>query len=266
VTPVMPLRFGERWLPAQNGEPALKVEGNIVSAPLGQALSVAALGPISVLGNEFTSQSVVIEKEPSATTAAATVAIMDLGLSMEWYGQLLLFSSVANGSISADGSFVPQSQPGLDDQRIGAYLANGNVLFANNQCVLDVLERGITLSRYSVGIFSLDDIAFHGNQCDCSLFDDRVYAQVFLFGFSVRMIDNRLKETLFHAVYSATTFGFLNMTTHNQTTHCLLRLAFTPALLVGDRNTVLIDPSGATGRCERFTQVKSDFGLSHAHI
>ena len=262
-----PLTLRGRTVPGQNGEPALKVEGNVVSVPLGQALSVTALGPISVVANEFTSRGVVAEEasastvaaNPIAAIAAATVAILDLGVSMEWYGQLLLFSSVANGSVSPAGLTAPQTRAGLDDQRLGAYMANGNVLFANNQCVLDVLEKGVTFSRYSIGIFSLDDIAFHGNQCDCSLFDDRVYAQIVLFGFSVRMIDNRLKETLFHAVYSATTFGLVNMTTHNQTTHCLLRLALTPALLVGDRNTVLIDPGG-TSRCEPFSQVKRDFG------
>jgi len=248
-----------RTVPGQNGEPALKVEGNVVSVPLGQALSVTALGPISVVANEFTSRGVVAEvasastvaANPIAAIAAATVAILDLGASMENSGQLLLFSSVANGSVSADGLNAPQTRSGLDDLRLGACMANGKVLFANNQCVLDVLETGVTFSRYSIGIFSLDDIAFHGNQCDCVLFDDRVFAQVVLFGFSVRMVDNRLTETLRRAVYSATTFGFLNMTTHNQTTHCLLRQAFTPALLIGDRNTVLIDPAG-TAYCKPF--------------
>jgi len=254
-----PLTLRGRTVPGQNGEPALKVEGNVVSVPWGQALSVTALGPISVVANEFTSRGVVAEEasastvaaNPIAAIAAATVAILDLGASMENSGQLLLFSSVANGSVSADGLNPTQTRSGLDDLRLGACMANGKVLFANNQCVLDVLETGITFSRYSIGIFSLDDIAFHGNQCDCVLFDDRVYAQVFLFGFSVRMVDNRLTETLRRAVYSATTFGFLNMTTHNQTTHCLLRQAFTPALLIGDRNTVLIDPAG-TDYCKPF--------------
>jgi Family of unknown function (DUF6519)/Right handed beta helix region len=258
VTPLVPLRFVDRWYPAQNGEPALKIEGNVVSAPLGQALSVTALGPISVVANEFTSRGVVFQGL-GETVPPTTIFIANLGMSMEMYAQLVLFSSVANGSVSADGLNTQTPRSGLDDSRIGAYLADGNVLFANNQCMLDVLESGSTKSFSSINIFSLDDVAFHGNQCDCSLFDDQMHTQAFLWGISLRMIDNRLKETLFHATYSAITFGLVNMTVHNQTTHCLLRRASTPACLIGDPNTVMIDPNGK-GRCTPYSQVKSDFG------
>jgi hypothetical protein len=258
ISPVTPLRFGRLTLPGQNGEPALKVEANVVSVPLGQALSVTALGPVSVVANEFTTRGVV-QRGPGATFVAATVAILDLGLSNELYLQFLTFSAVAKGSLSTAGLAAPATRPGLDDQRLGAYLANGNVLFADNQCVLDVFETGVTLSVSSILIFSLDDIAFHGNQCDCSLLDDIVLAQAILFGFSLRASDNRLKESLFNAIFSAITFGLMNTTADNQATHCLLMRAFLPAYLVAAPNTVLIDPTG-TGRCETYAHVQNNFG------
>ncbi|HYT61824.1 MAG TPA: DUF6519 domain-containing protein [Haliangiales bacterium] len=258
VSPVTPVRFGTQTIPGQNGEPALKVHENVVSVPLGQALTVTALGPLAVTDNQFTSRGVV-QRGAGATFIAATVAILDLGLSNELYLQFLAFSAVAKGSLSTAALAAPAARPGLDDQRLGAYLANGNVLFADNQCVLDVFETGVTLSASSITIFSLDDISFHGNQCDCNLADDLVLAHVVLFGFSLRASDNRLKESLLRALFSAMTLGFLNMTTNNQTTHCLLARAFVPAYLVNAANTVLIDPAG-TGYCERFSVVQNTFG------
>jgi hypothetical protein len=258
ITPVTPLRFGRLTIPGQNGEPALKVEGNVVSVPLGQALSVTALGPLSVVANEFTSRGVV-QSGAGNTFMAATVAILNLGLSNELYLQFLAFSAISSGSLATNTLAAPPARPGLDDQRLGAYLANGNVLFANNQCVMDVAETGVTLSVSSILILSLDDIGVDSNQCDCSLIDDIVLAQVILFGFSVRANGNRLKESLGRAVFSGVTFGLMNTTAHNQATHCLLMRAFLPAYLVAAPNTVLIDPAG-TGRCEAYARVQSNFG------
>lgn len=259
VAPVSPVRVGRLLLPSQNGEPALKVHDNIVSAPLGQALSVTALGPLSVVGNQFTSHGVV-QRGPSSTFVAATVAILNLGLSTEFYLQFLAFSAIAQGALRVDNlAAAPTARPGLDDQRIGAFLAGGNVLFANNQCLLDVIEAGITLSVSSVTIFSLDDIGFMDNQCDCNLLDDLVLAQVVLFGFSLRACTNRLKESLLHARFSALTLGLVNTTTHNQATHCVLARAYIPAYLVGTPNTVLIDPLG-TGYCEGNSRILPGFG------
>jgi hypothetical protein len=259
VVPMSPVRVGRLQLPAQNGEPALKVHDNIVSAPLGQALSATALGPLSVLSNQFTSRGVV-QRGSSSTFIAATVAILNLGLSTEFYLQFLAYAAIAKGSLDVDKlAAAPASRLGLDDQRLGAYLAGGNVLFANNQCMLDVIETGITLSVSSIAIFSLDDIGFVGNQCDCNLLDDIVLSHVVLFGFSLRACNNRLKESLLHARFSGLTLGLVNTTTDNQATHCILARALIPAYLVGTPNTVLIDPLG-TSYCQASSRILPDFG------
>ncbi|KEF42629.1 MAG: hypothetical protein ER33_05030 [Cyanobium sp. CACIAM 14] len=259
LAPVSPVRIGRLQLPAQNGEPALKVHDNVVSAPLGQALSVTALGPLSVVGNQFTSRGVV-QRGPAATFLAATVAILNLGLSTEFYLQFLAYAAIAKGGLAVDTlTAAPAARPGLDDQRLGAFLAGGNVLFTGNQCLLDVIEAGISLSVSSVTIFSLDDIGFADNQCDCNLLDDLVLSHVVLFGFSLRACGNRLKESLLHARFSAITLGLANTTVHNQTTHCLLARAYIPAYRVASPNTVLIDPLG-TGYCESASRILPGFG------
>jgi hypothetical protein len=111
----------------------------------------------------------------------------------------------------------------------------------------------------SILIASLDDIGFHNNQCDSDLFlGDFVFVQAILFGMSVRATDNRFKEGLFGAWLSAMTFGLLNMTTNNQSTHCLL---IRGDLVVDQPNTVLI--SGTNPRiCAPFGRVKQNFGKS----
>jgi hypothetical protein len=247
VANTIPVTIAANTYPRQDGVPAIKVHDNIVSHPLGQALSLTALGPVSVVGNQFTSMGMILKLD-SPTFWAACVMISNLGQSDEIYAQLLSFSGIVNGDVVSAGD-VPDvtddsvllPQPGLDDQRRGQYLADGNVLFANNQCVLDLAETGVSLALTSILVTSLDDIAFSDNQCDCNLIDDAVLIQAFLFGFSVRMNDNRLKEGVLNALFSAATIGLMNATTDNQSTHCLLVAGIIPALKVSTGNAALMD-------------------------
>jgi hypothetical protein len=231
VSPKTSVLIEDKAYPRQNGVPALKVSDNIVSQPLGRALSSTALGPVCVEGNEFTSRGVVLQ-EWNPSFIAATVAIMNLGLSSEWRLQVSRFSG---GTIAApvdtervtleeDTIVVPPRQ-GLDDRAIGRYLANGNVKFNDNQCVLDLQESCRSLALTSIAILSLDDVAFHNNQCDCDLLNDFIFVHAAFLGFSVRVNDNRFKEDLLGALLSSASLGlFLNMITNNQASHCLLAL------------------------------------------
>lgn len=235
------LSQGQVSVPFSNGVPAVKIHENMVSVPLGQALSLVALGPVSVVGNQFTSLGMVMRQD-SPTFIAATVLIFNIGLSNELWLQLLGFMVVHKGQINAPGKpgafGDPDAQPGLDDARLGQYLANGNVLFTNNQCQLNLLEKGWSIPLSSITILTLDDIAFHNNQCDCDLFDDFVFWQAMLIGMSVRVSDNRFKESLVNALLSAVTYGWINITTDNQATHCLLILGH---LYLNKQNIIMID-------------------------
>lgn len=247
ITPTVPTPIGGKLYPNQNGVPAAKVHDNVASQPLGQALSLTALGPVSVANNHFTSRGMVLKlNPPSPSFIAATVMILNLGMSNELYLQLTNFSGVLYGngnptagpSVSGDAVLVPRE--GLDDKRIGQYLANGNVLFSDNRCDLNLLETGLGFALSSVAIFSLDDLGFHCNQCDCNLLDDYVIVQALLFGVSLRVSDNRFKEGMLNAIYSAMTIGFMNATTNNQSTHCLLVSGLIPSLKVESGNKALI--------------------------
>ncbi|WP_204141057.1 DUF6519 domain-containing protein [Halomicronema sp. CCY15110] len=268
VAPAIALEFLDFTFARQNGMAAANIAHNVVSTPLGQALALAALGPVAVLGNQLTTQGIVSNIRTSpATFIAATVAILNLGLSNEFYGQFIAFAAVRSQQLNAKAGFtvsddgvVSLPQPGLDTQGIGQRLANGNVLFSHNQVVLDLLElREVDFALSSIFIASLDDISFQNNQCDSSLLADFILTQAFLFGISLRVNDNRFKEGLVNALFSAVTLGLMNTTTDNQSTHCLLVRPNSGLFGRESENTILVDVFFGQVRdnvyfCEAMTQ------------
>lgn len=234
------------------GFPALTFAGNIVKAPVGQALWVMALGPVSVLGNQLTTGHVDFTKA-DFVFAPATVFIFNLGLSNELY-----FQSFFSAITSSEGT-----NPGFDDLRLGQRLAGGSVEVANNQISLDLLERegraGVLFT--SLLVMSLDDIGFQNNQCICNLGadEDFVLVHALLFGFSLRVTGGRFTESLGRAMYSAMTMGLLNTTAHNQSTHCLLVAG--PASLTQDGPNTIFFPthcrSDMRNTAATFTETKA---------
>jgi hypothetical protein len=230
VPGIVPLEIGGESYPRQGGEPALRVHDNIVSQPLGQALFVQALGPVSVHGNQFTSRGLIMDIANPSFWAAA-VFILNLGWSNEFYLQLLGFTGatadpIEPGDLPVGGDeFIPEPRGGLDDYGLGRYLANGNVLFTNNQVLSDLMEPGVAFAVSSVLIVSLDDVTIQDNQLDCDFLADVLFTNLLAAGMTLRINNNRFKETLFIALFSSVGLGLLfNNTSDNQATHCFLHL------------------------------------------
>jgi hypothetical protein len=195
----------------------------------------------------------------TGTFIASTVAILNLGVSNEFYLQLILFALLKNFNVTTAG----KGRPGLDDGLLGRSLSNGNVLFNDNQCNLDVMETGVSLSLSSILILTLDDIGFQNNQCECNLLDDIVLAQTMLIGLSVRASDNRFKDGSIIEIlggvtglFSALTLGLFNTTTDNQSTHCLWIIGL-PNLTV-DHSNVSLNMIGNKRACCRFLMHKDE--------
>ena len=151
--------------------------------------------------------------------------IVDLGTSRDLAFELLTYNGVHNahsyGAPSNELSNLAPRPGGTVEHQFG-YLRSGNVIFSNNQCALDLLEAGLSFALSSILIFSLDDVAFNNNQCDCNLFDDFLLTNALLFGITIRANDNRFREGLLNAVLSAVTVGLVNITTDNEATHFLV--------------------------------------------
>jgi hypothetical protein len=238
--------------PDQNGVPAARIHDNIVTTPLGQALFLNALGAVSVLNNQFTTRGVV-QKEISTGFFASTIWIINLGFSDEFYLEYLLFATI--------GSEDSKPRPGLDDATPGRVLANGQVLFANNQVGTDFLAAGPTFSLAPILITTLDDLGFHDNQCEADLLIDFIISQAVLFGLSLRTTSNRFEEGVLNAILSALTVGILaNTTALNQSTHCIIALPLNSNSLIDTLNTAIVGPNpllsgGATVTCESYREL-----------
>jgi hypothetical protein len=237
-----------RPVPLPTGEPAARIHDNIVTAPVGRALHLNALGAVSVEGNHLVSRGVVPGFSAIfSSQLAATVWLLDLGFSNEYYLGFLLFS--------AAGKSAPAFQPGLDQFGLGRSLATGQVLFNDNRVSFDALDVASSFALSSVLIATADDLGFQDNHCDANLLNDFVVTNGFLLGVSSRTNSNRFAEGMLNAFFSAVTVGFIaNTTTTNQATHCILALG---ARLKFAFNTEIIGLFGHGQSCDRIQQAFS---------
>lgn len=250
----------------QDGTPALRLHDNVIVAHAGRALEVVALGPVSIQSNQLTAIGADFRARSArsplglnvppgsplgmftAALGGAVALVVNLGTSNELYFQLAGFSGLnLAGSLAQPQGDRPDNRP---------VLAGGNIQFNDNQLVLDALDPVSSFVLTACSIFTMDDLAFSDNQCDCDLVLDFAVANALLWGFSTRVTSNRFEEGVLNALYSAITLGFLNTTTGNQGTHCFVRIA--PVLPPSHENTVLIQrlPGGA-GACESASTTES---------
>jgi hypothetical protein len=243
-----------------DGIPAIKVHDNVVVQPLGQALFLLAFGPVSVVGNHLTSQGVDYQASPFSLLGGAVI-IMNLGISKDLLGWLLV-SSLKNAGKTAlpdhmqadymqsgKASVEAAAAPATIDLTASAattnpaglllYLPSGDVLFANNRTTLDLRAPEFNFTISSQFIFSLDDVAYVGNQSECTSVLDIVLSDVIVLGTTVRAADNRFQEGFTLTPFSLISIGLLmNTTSLNQASHCIIPLGILRSAL-GPRNTIL---------------------------
>ena len=298
TVPVAPFRhraIGAR----QDGVPAARIHDNVVVSPEGRALRILAVGPVSVEGNQFTthgshtlnrvrlpgptrvglspfvlaSAAGISYTVRSATTnplpafldplGGAVVSIFNLGVSNEVYRQLFGFSGVG----MVNPSFLAARRQ--SDLRL---FVGGNILFNDNQVVLDALDPVRTHVASSVLLASQDDVSMVGNQCDCDMAQDFVGINALVFGWSVRVADNRFKEGIHNCLLSAKTVGMgYNTTIGNQGTHCILDIgprkpSVTIAKIPPNNITLLLNTNLlGPGECKPFEQkraaISASFGI-----
>jgi hypothetical protein len=92
---------------------------------------------------------------------------------------------------------------------------------AENQISCDTVDqqRGVALS--SVFLAGLDDVGFLDNQSEVDSEHFVFVLDLFAAAGSVRVNDNRFSETWLRTILSALTFGLMNITAHNESTHCM---------------------------------------------
>lgn len=217
--------IGNRGILIHDGIPSVRIQGNIVMQPFGEALSLIACGPVAVTGNQFTSQGV--NKKDRSPLAAGSVFILNLGISKDLLGLLLpiSFETLPYSMINVTGTTYPVTAPAPDSTLLLlSHLPRGTILYSNNQITLDLRSiEQVTVSR-SQFIASLDDISYSCNQSECTSLLDFLFMNTILFGISVRTSDSRFQEGLTLALFSLFSFGIMNATSFNQATHCIYSL------------------------------------------
>jgi hypothetical protein len=233
---------------ARDGLPAVRVVGNIVSMPIGQALVVGAIGPVAITGNSLTALDVDFRAAP-LSLLAGTVLVLDLGLSKDLLFTLVYFSTLGNTNSSPVADFSGNDRVGGLFEAL-TLLPSGGVLFADNQVTLDVRGRQIGFALCSILVASLDDIGFTGNQCEVTSYVDVVLLDAMLVGVTSRAADNRWQEGISITVYSLMSLAMMNTVTMNQSTHCLLvaapsgrRLEFGNQVWLGTSLSTTFPPS-----------------------
>ena len=205
-----------------DGIPAVKIHENTITQPLGQAILIMAMGPVSVVGNQLTSQGVDSRANPFSMLAGA-VLIFNLGVSADLFAMVLLasLSTLFQASIEYTMPLNSLITWGKVLEFL-YYLPSGNVLFANNQITLDLRDLEISKPISSQFIFSLDDVSYGGNQAFCAAILDTLLSDALIAGNTVRTNDNRFQEGSTLSLFSLISIGLLmNTCTGNQATHCL---------------------------------------------
>jgi hypothetical protein len=194
---------------------AARVHANVVVAPEGRALKIGAIGPVSVEGNRLVTNGA---DGLDLTTAikgllagfgsgggtgqvalldfpfGVAVTILNFGSASELYGKFTGAKGLALGTTATLATPMLTSGAGSVSS-----LAQGTVLFAENQVTLDLTEAGLaneSSALSSLLVASMDDVGFHDNQCECFLESETLVANAIAAGWSVRVSDNRFKEPL----------------------------------------------------------------------
>ncbi|MEZ5905378.1 MAG: right-handed parallel beta-helix repeat-containing protein [Geminicoccaceae bacterium] len=217
-------------------DPALVVEGNVVTAERGHALLVIGEGDMRVQGNTLISRFGTargVGPNDLATRDLASVVLIGIERLQALAPKLI--------EAAANGPQAPLQVIGMaDEQRV---LAPGRVLVQGNQIAL---ERQLAMGRgrpvlAAVAVYGFEDVDLSHNQVELDRNEASFCVDALVVGRTARQLGNRLTEPERDALASLLSLGFdLNTCTQNQGSHCILPRGF--AQLV-DRDNLVEFPS-----------------------
>lgn len=248
------------------GGHAAYIHDNIVHQPVGRALTLGALGPVSVLDNRF---HTALAGPGNLDTLVGAVLLLNLGGAQDIV-QLLQYGKrgtkpveeeAAAGGEEAAAAAAAGGQtlwrrnfivaPGLVGLRKApALLPAGATLFSNNQTQLGAGQRS-TLAQL---VGTAGDLGFLGNQSDMLATNQRA-AQVnsLLVGMTLRAGSNRFTEVLeaLPKLSLLTLSLLMNNTTHNQGNYCTAAVnLLLPGKKISTDNQALLAPVDTCDQAE----------------
>jgi hypothetical protein len=236
---------------------AVRFHDNNVFQPLGRALTLHGLGPMSVVNNqlitEFASVDALSPDVLSSLTSqevegfmaylqmvtrAGSIFILNLGMApllqiLQSYGKGETVSSNGGDSVSDSGSVDIREMEKVYIEEMVAptevllKLPTGTTMFSNNQVRMGASQN----SMISSAIITLDDLSFNNNQLHV-FSGPNIYLNSFILGYTIRALGNRLQEPM--SLLWLRTLGYsgrlsllsyalaLNNTSNNQGDHCIV--------------------------------------------
>ena len=201
------------------GLPAARFHGNRVDQPVGNALMVIAMGPISVQNNYFNSR---LTGPDGLNQLAGSVLILNLG----GIGRPCSLRSGNNNNVSDNSD--NETNDRVRFQRNLNRIPDGNMLYNGNQIRL-AFESESLLSQV---ILTGDDLGYDGNQSDALgrgiaiQSNIRFVINTLLEAATVRASDSRFKEVYsgdeLIAISLFSIGSCLNSTTNNHGDHCII--------------------------------------------
>ncbi|MDH4196197.1 MAG: DUF6519 domain-containing protein [Candidatus Aminicenantes bacterium] len=181
---------------------AARVHGNVVSQPVGRALTIGALGPVSVLDNYFDSR---LDGPGFLNPMVGAVLIIDLGRSIRAAGAQAKRAMTEAAFVSTGRIQWP----------------NGCVQFQDNQSSIGPENQSLATHL----VASLDDVGFTDNQVDNRQATARLSINCYVLARTARVCGNRFLEPNQVTALSLLSIAqMLNTVTGNQGDHCLLAL------------------------------------------
>lgn len=251
-----------------DGVPALMMRENVVGVTMGRTLMTIAMGNVSIVGNQFLSQS-AIPGFNILNFLSSNILIFNLGRSPNLKPQMNFQMMGAQSDAENEPEVFahqqsdlpkPTENPGTNTEspdqesildRIRGNMLGGGTLFSNNQCrTLNAGRDERFRELCSILIVSLADIGFHNNQCSLTTMPLNHLVQALVIGMTVRFSDNHLEEMPRGVALSGITYGLLNTTTDNHSTHCLFASG---RLYVNRYNLSLFDAEVLSGDAYEFT-------------
>lgn len=236
--------------------PALVIEDNIVSAPNARAVRAALLGPCIVTGNRLNGAGrSALFNDPMATLIGGLIGFSLTGADiadaraeidlLDYFGLQGIIEFMGGDSVSIVNLGVAEDLAsmitGAEEQR----LRGGETLIDDNQITLGRSGAKAPGTLSAVFLLSADDISLQDNQIEIENDVGYFATNALVFGATARICANRFQERFDHGYLSAITFGFLNNTSFNQSTHCLMIIGpFVGLVKVENRSIMDMIPFG----------------------
>ena len=230
---------------------AARIHDNVVSQPVGRALTVGALGPVSVQGNYFASQS---QGPGQLNEIANTVLVVNVGRPRASTARAAKAKAVLRESRATTAS----ASSGAAATTAAGNWPSGTVLFSDNQSRVGSSNDGACTHV----VFSGDDVGFEGNQIDC-VQRTGLFCNSVVVASTARAVANRFKElgagtqvkdtgltfplSLLCLTRASASTRPMNTTVNNQGDHCVIAVAEDPTWRIAEHNL----PPSTTGICAR---------------